>query len=164
MEDIIIEFLNLNQENRPEFLEPPPLRRREPIKKPSVFYCKTGRLEYREKYDQTLSSHSSTPEFQRNVTPNSSTFLQNTHFIGGNTIKSRSLGFYTDEEILEMERDPETKKPSKFYCKTGHLDIEIGEQYDPDIHLHKNNTIRNRSLGFYTEIEIIDMQLEMKKE
>ena len=27
-------------------------------------------------FKQTLSSHSSTPEFQRNVTPNGSTFLQ----------------------------------------------------------------------------------------
>ena len=29
---------------------------------------------------QILSSHSSTPEFQRNVTPNGSTFLQNVPF------------------------------------------------------------------------------------
>ena len=114
-------------------------------KKPSKFFCKTGFLdiEVGEKYDQELHSYS-------------------------NTVRGRSLGFYNEYEISQMEKeielyikDSKIKKPSKFFCKTGFLDIEIGEQYDQEIHYYCE-TIRGRSIDFYSELEIIEMENIMK--
>jgi hypothetical protein len=104
-----------------------------PVKKPSKFFCKTGCLDQYERYDQDL------------------------HNAGINTIRSRATGFYTEEEIQEMEKDFHIKKPSLFYCKTGVLDIEMGEQYDQNIHFY-SKTIRGRSQGFYSEEDIQKME------
>lgn len=105
--------------------------------KPSKFFCKTGYLQEGEKYNKNLHNY-------------------------GITIRIRSHDFYTEEEIIEMETESYKKKPSPFYCKTGYLDIEIGEQFDKELHNLNKISIRDRALGFYSEIEIIDMQIEMK--
>lgn len=47
---------------------------------PSIYFCKTGRLETNEKYNQNLHSYS-------------------------NTIRGRAQNFYTEKEIQKMEEE-----------------------------------------------------------